>query len=299
MSHPVTTIIPCYNSADTVLRAIDSARRQNAGRIIVVDDGSTDDSVERIRSGAEDVQLICQKNRGAPAARNTGLAEADTEFVQFLDADDELLEGKIEAQRVLLGPSQSTAFVAAAYFRQQGDQDRTTRNVQTDDVWCACIRAELGITSANLFRRAAVQQVGGWNESLRSSQEYDLMFRLLAAGFKAEFDPIPRTVVHHRDTSITNSAGVGKWAQFCELRDQIRDHLVKHDLLTDQREQAIQEICFLACRSAFPVDQSFAVALKRQFVDVNYRPTRYRRAYRILYRLLGFRLTERLLQGRR
>ncbi|MCF7957213.1 MAG: glycosyltransferase family 2 protein [Phycisphaerae bacterium] len=88
----VTVIIPLYNKEKTIARALDSiwAQRYQDFDVIVVDDGSTDGSVDIVR-GYDDprLRLIQQKNAGPGAARNTGIAHTTTEFVSFLDADDE------------------------------------------------------------------------------------------------------------------------------------------------------------------------------------------------------------------
>src|SRR5919112_6190031 len=94
----VTVVIPCYNQAHFLGEAIESVLSQSYRNfeIIVVDDGSTDETSE-VASRYEEVRLIRQENRGLSGARNTGIRDSQGEFLVFLDADDKLLPGALEA----------------------------------------------------------------------------------------------------------------------------------------------------------------------------------------------------------
>ncbi len=98
MAEPlVSIIIPCFNARRYVSQAIQSALGQTYGNfeVIVVDDGSTDDSLQIIKSFGEAIRWESGPNRGGAAARNIGLALSKGEYVQFLDADDVLFPSKI------------------------------------------------------------------------------------------------------------------------------------------------------------------------------------------------------------
>ena len=95
----IDIIMPLYNKAVTVKRAVDSIIAQTFSdwRLIVVDDGSTDSSIDIVKEiGDERIEIISQKNAGPGAARNTGIARATAEYVAFLDADDRWLEFYLE-----------------------------------------------------------------------------------------------------------------------------------------------------------------------------------------------------------
>ncbi len=106
MSDPlVSVIIPCFNVEGCILRALSSLQTQsyNNLEIICVDDGSSDRSAEiiyqwKIEHPTMNLMLVTQKNSGAPSARNAGLSLARGLYLQFLDADDELLPEKIKHQ---------------------------------------------------------------------------------------------------------------------------------------------------------------------------------------------------------
>lgn len=101
----VDVIVPVYNAADYVRRAVQSVLATPGARVILVDDGSTDGSGELCDTLAEDdrVRVVHQENRGASAARNAGLAVASADYVAFLDADDELIPGGLSALLDCLG----------------------------------------------------------------------------------------------------------------------------------------------------------------------------------------------------
>lgn len=181
----VSVVIPCYNVAAWVGDALNSVLNQKdvSLEIIAVDDGSSDETVSAIADWISlhpkvSAQLICQPNTGACAARNQGLSVAKGSYVQFLDADDVLLPGKIRAQIELLAKYPEAAFVAGAFNRVSLDGNKTA-SYPAESSFFSVFAGLAGITSANLFRRSSLNAIGGWKEDLGSSQEAELMFRLL------------------------------------------------------------------------------------------------------------------------
>jgi len=101
MANPlISIIIPTYNREDCVRQSLDSALAQTFRdfELIVVDDGSSDGTVEILKSYGDKIRLICQKNAGAGAARNTGIRAAQGKYVAFLDSDDQWRPEKLEVQ---------------------------------------------------------------------------------------------------------------------------------------------------------------------------------------------------------
>ena len=96
----VSVIIPSYNAERWIKSTIDSVLAQTYSNIeiIVVDDGSTDESVSVISKNYPEIKLITQKNQGVAAARNKGIENASSEWIAFLDADDIWLPNKIRDQ---------------------------------------------------------------------------------------------------------------------------------------------------------------------------------------------------------
>src|SRR5918995_1252705 len=112
----VSVVIPCYNQAHFLVEAIESVLAQSYPRfeIVVVDDGSTDDTSE-VAARYPGVRYVYQNNQGVSAARNSGLARSEGEYVVFLDADDRLLPEALEAGLRCLEARPECAFVSG-YF---------------------------------------------------------------------------------------------------------------------------------------------------------------------------------------
>ena len=104
MTHSVSVIIPTYNRVRTLPRALDSvlAQTRAVDEIIVVDDGSTDSTVDLLLANYPQVKLLQQPNLGVSAARNHGIREASSDWIALLDSDDRWLPTKLEAQVALV-----------------------------------------------------------------------------------------------------------------------------------------------------------------------------------------------------
>jgi glycosyltransferase involved in cell wall biosynthesis len=118
----VSILIPCYNSREYLAETIESALNQTWPNceIIIVDDGSNDDSLEIAREyEGDDVHVIAQSNQGAPAARNRAFRASTGDYIQYLDADDLLHPRKIEAQMSALRkyPPKTPAVCSTVYLQ--------------------------------------------------------------------------------------------------------------------------------------------------------------------------------------
>jgi len=122
----VSVVIPCYNSQAYVGEAIRSALDQTHKNleVIVIDDGSSDASLQVIKSFGQSVRWETGPNRGAPAARNRGAELARGEFIQFLDADDLLLPEKVETC-LHAGSSAGWPWAGSGRVRSPGGMKRT------------------------------------------------------------------------------------------------------------------------------------------------------------------------------
>ena len=100
MTVSVSVVIPAYNAAEHITRAIDSvlAQTRRADEIIVIDDGSADNTADIVKRYGAELKYIYQDNAGAGQARNAGIDAAKSEWIAFLDADDEWLTDKLQLQ---------------------------------------------------------------------------------------------------------------------------------------------------------------------------------------------------------
>lgn len=197
MSPPlVSVIIPAYNRVGTIARSIDSVLVQTYRpmEVIVVDDGSTDQTAEVIRAYGDEVTLICQANGGPSSARNTGAAHAKGEIISFLDSDDAWKPEKLERQVRLMvrGGSEVPCCICNAALISEDGTSRNSFEVSgvesglAEGYWLN--PAPIIATRFVLFnqvvsiRREAFELVGGFNEKMRLLEDHDLAFRLSLLG---------------------------------------------------------------------------------------------------------------------
>lgn len=119
----VSVIMPVYNRVDTIKRAVDSVLSQTYSNIelIVVDDGSTDNTLSMIQSYADDrIRILCQEHSGANKARNYGIANAKGDYIAFQDSDDEWSLNKLEIQMAFMETNGYLACFSPYYLYEEG-----------------------------------------------------------------------------------------------------------------------------------------------------------------------------------
>ena len=233
----VSVVIPCFNVQDYIEEAVQSALDQTYSNIevICVDNASEDDTWKRlqeIKIKHPEIILSQEAKKGAPAARNCGIQNAKGEWVQFLDADDLLLPEKIEHQIKLLMTFEKTDFgyISAKHFKQNLAGLKEEEMIeQFEDNFMNVFMNSSGITSSNLFSKAAVLEIKGWDEQLKSSQETDFMFRILAQGYGCIYDEKPLTIVRERESGqISHRNPVSKWKTYCDVRAKMIEWLMRN-----------------------------------------------------------------------
>ncbi|MCU0497004.1 MAG: glycosyltransferase family 2 protein [Anaerolineae bacterium] len=191
--HPlVSVIIPVYNAAAYIKRAIDSALGQTYPNleIILIDDGSTDQSAALIQQHyGQDrrVRYGYQVNQGVSAARNRGVQSAQGEFVHFLDSDDWLDPTKIEKSYRLFESNPAIAVVYGHGIAMHPDGMTPIPLDQpplpSGDVFCEWLTGTMaggkhGVTPSFMVKRAAILEVGGFDPTITLAEDWDLWLRL-------------------------------------------------------------------------------------------------------------------------
>jgi glycosyltransferase involved in cell wall biosynthesis len=195
----VSIVIPCFNYQQYLGKAICSAQAQQYRpiEIIVVDDGSTDDSAAVAEHAG--VRLIRQRNAGLGAARNAGLAETAGEFVLFLDADDELLPDAVATGVAVLQarPALSCVVRLCQVMDAQGrDLPAQHRDIDAEELYREWLHANFVWTpGAAVFRRDRIAEIGGFPAELGPASDY-AVYLALARASEVAFDP--REVVRYR-----------------------------------------------------------------------------------------------------
>lgn len=180
----IGVVIPAFNAERYLTDAIESVLRQTAppDRIVVVDDGSTDGTPAVAERFGPAVMCIRQSNRGVAAARNRGAKIADTEWIAFLDADDEWLPEKLARQRAALAGSVGVCFTAIRVRHESSGEtyDTGIDGAKTDLESLLFHRdgIPLATPSTGLVHRALFDRVGGFDESLANCADWDFLIRL-------------------------------------------------------------------------------------------------------------------------
>ena len=180
-----SVIIPAYNAADFVVQAVQSALRQTAEapEVIVVDDGS-EDATAALVDGIKGVTLIRQANQGPSAARMSGFAASRGEFVIFLDADDELAAGAIAAHISALEGSKAAMVFGSNYrINEAGRRIGSNQQARFETRDRGLIALQVTPTPSQcMYRRTAIEAVGGYDLTLDLCEDIDLNLRLSRIG---------------------------------------------------------------------------------------------------------------------
>ena len=207
----VGIVIPTYNSAATVTAAIGSALAQEPApaQVVVVDDGSTDGTGDLLRKYAGRIECVRQPNRGVAAARNAGLARLTTDTVVFLDADDLLLPGALACRAGLLaGPEAVWAHTAGWLEDEAGARQPFSAVHPPVDgrvegwIFAGLLRRNFITADAAIARRALVQKIGGFDETISGTEDWDLWLRL-ATRHPVRWSPQPTFLYHRRPNTLS------------------------------------------------------------------------------------------------
>ena len=239
-----TVIIPVYNRELLVEEAIKSVYYQSYRPIecIVVDDGSTDQSVAiveelktKYNSGDFSIKLYQQKNAGAPAARNVGIKNATGAYIQFLDSDDLLYADKLEIQIDFLSKNKNYDAVYGDWHHGASDNYNYIKGEQWEDTLLQFYGGRVIANFSMLLRKRLVEKIGLWDEDLKRNQEIDYFLRgLLAGGQFGYLANLTGLWREHDGERIVSSNGVlhtlafhNKWIEIFHERDLFNESLKK------------------------------------------------------------------------
>jgi glycosyltransferase involved in cell wall biosynthesis len=211
----VSVIMPCYNAAQYVGKAIDSVLTQSHSNleVLVVDDGSTDGTASIVQ-GFDDprIQYIYQDNSGPAAARNNAMAVARGEYIAFLDADDIALPDRL-AEQVKLIEDHPEASVVTSGFTWIDEHDcelpwnnhswRKLPDLNNLQNWlydCPIV------PSATMLRRSALLEAGGFDTTLHGGEDWNLWLRLVLKGHRMVWHSQVACLYRHRSDSLSNDA---------------------------------------------------------------------------------------------
>lgn len=268
-------VIPNHNYGRFVADAVESALAQTYPpfEVIVVDNGSTDDSLEVLRAFGSRIRLIAQENRGQAGARNRGIEESRGDWVAFCDADDAWLPGKLAAQ-VSVASDPSVGLIYCGY----SEVDRELVTLRSVEVHrsgklieyfahgsAAVIPAG---ESSVMIRRRCLDHVGGFDPALSISAGFDL-YRRICQEFEARV--VPEPLVLYRQHGANTSR---------RTRDFARDYLAALEkMFADPRSASLRPRrarclgrAHMSVAGAFWSDRTLGAFLKHAFLALIYSP---------------------------
>jgi glycosyltransferase involved in cell wall biosynthesis len=199
----LSVIIPCFNSEAFIKDALESVFAQDLEdfEIIVVDDGSTDSTLDVV-AGFDCVRVVRQDHGGACRARNKGIEVARGKWIKFLDLDDLLRSGTL-AQQLEFAEAQAENVIThwdVEYFDDRTGARRavTSKLPDPDNQVLSLLNGNIQ-TSCPLHRRLDLKEVGGFYERFLKAQEYELHIRLALKGFHFVHLPICGSMVREHD----------------------------------------------------------------------------------------------------
>jgi glycosyltransferase involved in cell wall biosynthesis len=177
----VSAVIPAYNYGRYVCEAVESALGQTYHdiEVIVVDDGSIDDTRTRLERFGRKIRYIYQENKGLSAARNAGIRAAEGEWIALLDADDVWHQQKTEIQLAAIGPFNGVGLVGSPPVPALGNGPLSPPAVRELSVRDFLLSSRTG-PSGTLIRRECFDVVGFFDEGLTSIEDRDMWLRIAA-----------------------------------------------------------------------------------------------------------------------
>lgn len=288
----VSVVIPTYNRAQMVKRAIQSALAQThaAIEVLVIDDGSTDETVAAVGS-IPDSRVSClrqESNRGHAAARNSGIAASSGDYVAFLDSDDEWVPGKLELQLSSIGE----CGVSVSGRRTVDDSGRVvkvTRQLVSGDIWDSTIGLEWVPATSTLLVRRDLLEHELFDEQLNALVDLDLVIRLAQRScFSGVEEPLA-TIHSHSGQRVRSPDNAPElWLMLLEKY---------RALMSPRNRSAFHYRAFL---TAYELDR-FAFARTQLWNSLRLDPRGAKRWMRLSSMMLGPRVHRRaqVLVGRR
>ena len=297
----VSILIPCYNAERWVAAAIQSALDQTYPNkeVIVVDDGSTDGSLNVIKSFGDRIRWETGPNRGGNSARNRLLELSQGEWVQFLDADDYLRPHKVQHQLKAIATAHlavdavySPVTIEAWHNSKIQDAYPTEIDDQrpVEEQW---IRWKVAQTGGVLWRRTRLVTLGGWNTDFQCCQDNELTMRAILSGLQFLYsggaDAVYR--IWSEDT-VSRRSPERVIKVRTELIRQFREELRQAKRWRPDLEKAVSEVVFEHARTLAAIRIEDGYQYLRQNALCEPSIERAPEIYKFLYRLCGFRFAE-------
>ncbi|MAX08173.1 MAG: glycosyl transferase [Gammaproteobacteria bacterium] len=248
MTESISVIIPTYNRAYCLSRAIDSVLAQShpVEKICVIDDGSTDDTQQLLQSNYPQIHYIRQENKGVSAARNKGIRKIKSQWIAFLDSDDEWLPQKIEKQLFELTrqPMYKLIHCDEVWIRNGVRVNAMNKHKKSGgDIFESCLPLCVISPSASIIQRELLLEVGLFNESLPACEDYDLWLRICSSHPVLYVnEKLLRKYGGHEDQLSRQHWGMDRF------RVDALDRIIREGVLQSDQAKAAREILINKCQ---------------------------------------------------
>ena len=297
----VSIIIPCYNVESYIEKCVLTAVNQYHKdiEIICIDNNSSDNTFKQLQileSRFPQVKIAKELKPGASAARNTGLKIAKGSWIQFLDADDLLMETKISNQLKFIHDELS--FIVGNFLYQDKQTNIKKAFIKGMNNFVSLSKNKLGNTCSNLFNAKYLKEVGGWNTALKSSQEADLMFRLLTLNNQIAFCEKYDTIIIKTSNSISTSID-NKYLNLIRRilhRVELYTYCKSLDLSEEER-YSLTESLYNTIRELYLFENKKSLALYKKYIPRKFNiktSDSNSLAYVVLENILGFSMANYL-----
>jgi glycosyltransferase involved in cell wall biosynthesis len=299
----VSILIPCYNAEKWIAQAIESALAQTYSNkeVIVVDDGSTDQSLSVIKKYADQIRFETGPNRGGNVTRNRLLELSSGEWLQYLDADDYLLPQKVENQVRQLDEDTDVLFSQCLVEYHINGSSSIQLGVipEPHDPFILLAIWAMPQTGAPLWRKQAILDVGGWRNDQPVCQEHELYLRLLIHERKFKFYPQAESVYRlwsestlwKKDQSFTRMHRL-------TIEERLEKHLIEKKIMTYERQYAINMAKFEIARLEWEKRPEFSISIINSIKqDLGRFLPKGKSAplkYRLIYALFGFNVAQKI-----
>lgn len=299
----VSILIPCYNAEQWIGQAIQSALDQTwtDKEVIVVNDGSTDKSLDVIKSFGDRIRWESGPNRGGNVARNRLLELAKGEWLQYLDADDYLMPSKVEYDlETLLEDPDADIIFSPVTVEQYPENRRHVHPISAPhDPWVLLALWELPQTGCVLWKRKTIIDVGGWDQDQPCCQEHELYLRLLINGKRFKYNPHCGAIYRQwSEQTVCRRDPMQTRTRRLEILCRAEQFLKDQQKMTPCRLRAINQIRLETARSSWMDQREFSFTIikkiqasEKEFVPMKRSATPY--TYRLIYQLFGFEYAER------
>jgi hypothetical protein len=220
----VSVVMPSFHQARFVREAIESVLEQGYGRLelLVIDGGSTDGTLEILKSYGERIRFVSEPDRGQSDAINKGFAHARGEIVTWLNSDDRQVPGAIRSAVDALAAEPAAAMVYGdgELIGENGAVLARAQWTQPFDLWTLIYVIDFIMQPTVFMRRSRLAEVGALDESLHYAMDWDLWIRF---GCRWPVAYVPRVLAQTREYGATKTAS-GGWRRLRELRRILRRH---------------------------------------------------------------------------